>query len=565
MPAELTLGALSDIAERARPTGDMAFRRVGGAWTPVPWSALRSFRREVAAALHEHGVRHGDRVAILSHTCWEWGALDLAITTLGAISVGVYPTSTAEQIGYILHHAKVKVCFAEAAQVERLRATFATVPGMKLMVIGPELDGFRAEGREVLKREPTLPEERLRGVSTDDDATWVYTSGTSGPPKGAVLTHQGVLAMSRLGAEQIGAKPGDVAVSYLPMAHVLTRVNYYAYVRLGGMAWYAESLEKVAEAWLAARPSIVSLVPRVLEKAQARILDAIEKSSPTRQKIFKRALAVGLKKLDYVERGRAGDPREGELAARALRDHQEAPRVAAGLHSGEWASDSDAEGETTCSGGPSPSFVGRDVLSLEVRGGDRSRVLLDACGPLAAGFCSLAERSLLRGTDTRNRSRLRFLAPTRHDGIFAARSRACAGRAKPETLTPAFPRGSASSARFSLRLERLVLTRRASLSDLLDARRERQVRMQRLQEHLASQHQHQRVLRGPHRRRARHLLQQRDLTEHISVTELHQQLPLAREHLDLALRDEEELVTLFAELHHVGSRLQTSRHELARE
>ena len=303
MPAELTLGALSDIAERARPTGDMAFRRLGGAWTPVPWSALRSFRREVAAALHEHGVRHGDRVAILSHTCWEWGALDLAITTLGAISVGVYPTSTAEQIGYILHHAKVKVCFAEAAQLERLRATFATVPGMKLMVIGPELDGFRAEGREVLKREPTLPEERLRGVSTDDDATWVYTSGTSGPPKGAVLTHQGVLAMSRLGAEQIGAKPGDVAVSYLPMAHVLTRVNYYAYVRLGGMAWYAESLEKVAEAWLAARPSIVSLVPRVLEKAQARILDAIEKSSPTRQKIFKRALAVGLKKLDYVERG----------------------------------------------------------------------------------------------------------------------------------------------------------------------------------------------------------------------------------------------------------------------
>ena len=98
MRAEKTLGELSDIAERARPTGDMAFRKVGGAWKGVPWTALRAFRREVAAALHAHGVRRGERVAILSHTCWEWGALDLAITTLGAISVGVYPTSTPEQI-----------------------------------------------------------------------------------------------------------------------------------------------------------------------------------------------------------------------------------------------------------------------------------------------------------------------------------------------------------------------------------------------------------------------------------------------------------------------------------
>ena len=82
---ERTLGELSDIAEKARPTGDMAWRKVGGEWKPVPWTALRSFRREVAAALHSVGVQRGDRVAILSHTCWEWGALDLSIMTLGAM------------------------------------------------------------------------------------------------------------------------------------------------------------------------------------------------------------------------------------------------------------------------------------------------------------------------------------------------------------------------------------------------------------------------------------------------------------------------------------------------
>lgn len=300
---ERTLGDLSDVAERARPVGDMAYRKVAGEWRPVPWTALRSFRREVAAALHALGVQRGDRVAILSHTCWEWGALELSIATLGAISVGVYPTSTAEQIRYILEHSKSKLCFVEPAQAERLRGALASVPGLNVVVIGAELDALRAQGAALLAREPKLPEERLAQVSADDDATWVYTSGTSGPPKGAVLTHRGVLAMSRLGADQLGAKAGDVAVSYLPMAHVLTRVNYFAYVRLGGMAWYAESLEKVAEAWLAARPSIISLVPRVLEKAQARILDAVEKSSPLRQRLFRRALAVGLAKLDLVEQG----------------------------------------------------------------------------------------------------------------------------------------------------------------------------------------------------------------------------------------------------------------------
>ena len=301
MSAEPNLGALADVAERARPTGVMAYRKHDGAWRPVEWSDLRAFRQQVVGFLHGRQVGRGDRVAIISQTCWEWGALDLSITTLGAITIGVYPTSTPDQVAYVLEHSGAKVAFVEDAQVERLGAVFAKLPGL-LVVPFRELPTRREEGRAVLSAQPQLLERKLTEVLRDDDATFVYTSGTSGPPKAAVLTHAGLLEMSKLGSEALGAKAGDVAVSYLPMAHVLTRVNYYAYVRLGGVAWFAEALEKVSEAWLAARPDIVSAVPRVLEKAQARILDGVSKSSPTRQKAFRRALHVGLKRLEYRER-----------------------------------------------------------------------------------------------------------------------------------------------------------------------------------------------------------------------------------------------------------------------
>ncbi|MBL8915582.1 MAG: long-chain fatty acid--CoA ligase [Archangium sp.] len=298
-----TLGEMADVAERSRPTGVMAWRRVDGAWTSVEWSALRVFRREVMAALHGLGIARGDRVAILSHTCWEWGALDLAITSLGAITIGVYPTSTTDAVEYILTHSRAKVCFVEESQFARLAPVFEKLPGLRVVGLGGALDSLRAEGRSVLARESDVPERRMKDVKPDDEATFVYTSGTSGPPRAAVLTHRGVIEMSKLGGSALGATAQDVAVSYLPMAHVLTRVNYYAYVSVGGTAWYAEALEKVNEAWLAARPTMVSAVPRVLEKAQARIMERVNASSPLRQKLFHRALASGLKKLEYVERG----------------------------------------------------------------------------------------------------------------------------------------------------------------------------------------------------------------------------------------------------------------------
>ena len=304
-----TIGRIAEEAERAGADAVGAHRPVGGRWIPATWREQGVLRREVAAGLAAL-VAPGERVALLSHTRWEWGPIDLAILTLGAATVGIYPTSTPSQVDYMLRHSRSCVLFVEdEAQLARLRAVIAAAPDLRrVVVIAPAsasvegastLDSLRAEGRAA---SPDIVEKRAAAVKPADVATLVYTSGTTGPPKAVVLTHAALIATSRSGSKFIGAMPEDVAVSYLPMAHVLTRVNYYGYLQVRGTAWYAESLEKVGAAWLVARPTVVAAVPRVLEKAQARILGGVAASRPLRRKLFGRALASGLRRVAHVER-----------------------------------------------------------------------------------------------------------------------------------------------------------------------------------------------------------------------------------------------------------------------
>jgi long-chain acyl-CoA synthetase len=290
-----TIGAVCERSEREAGAGIAAYRPAGGRWVPETWSALSALRREVAAGLIARGVKKGDRVALVSHTRFEWGPIDLAILSVGAVTIGIYPTSTPASVGYILKHSGARVVFVEnAAQQQRLASV---LEGLEVVVIDTGLEAFRRLG------DVARVEARVREVQPDDLATLVYTSGTTGPPKAVALTHRALIATSRTGSRFLGARPDDLGVSYLPMAHVLTRVNYYGYVQVRGTAFFSESLEKVAEAWVAAKPTFLSTVPRVLEKAQARILDAVAASSPLRRRLFARALDVGTRVSELREKG----------------------------------------------------------------------------------------------------------------------------------------------------------------------------------------------------------------------------------------------------------------------
>ncbi|MBL8954913.1 MAG: long-chain fatty acid--CoA ligase [Myxococcaceae bacterium] len=287
-----TVGQMAARAEAEGGETVAAHRPVGGGrWVPETWASLGRLRRGIAAGLVARGVQRGDRVAILSHTRWEWGPIDTAVLTVGAVTVGIYPTSTPAQVEYILRHSGAKLLFIES-EAQRARLAAVLGAGLEVVVIDGGLAAFLRDGD---------PNVEVRGT---DLATLVYTSGTTGPPKAVALTHQNLLATSRLGTQYLGAKRGDLAVSYLPMAHVLTRVNYYGYLQVRGCAFHSESLEKVNEAWLAARPVMVAAVPRVLEKVQARILDGVAASRPLRRRLFARALKVGERVLDLRQAGK---------------------------------------------------------------------------------------------------------------------------------------------------------------------------------------------------------------------------------------------------------------------
>ncbi|MBS1153558.1 MAG: AMP-dependent synthetase and ligase, partial [Myxococcaceae bacterium] len=291
-----------------------------GRFRPVSYRELRTIRLELAAGLHHRGIRKGDRVAIISQTRFEWGALDLAILSLGAVTVGIYPTTTDEQVRYILSHSNSRLCFREA--------NVAEVPGA-VLIDDAALGELRAEGRVLLAHEPDLIEKLQQEVKPSDVATLVYTSGTTGMPKGAILTHGALHDISKLGIESLDVSGSDVGVSYLPMAHVLTRVNYYGSIHVGAVAFIAEGLDKIADAWKAAHPTVVSAVPRVLEKVRGRILASVAAASPGKQKLFHRAFATGAAHAALLEQG-ASIPLKLRLA-NALWDLLVFRKVRAGL------------------------------------------------------------------------------------------------------------------------------------------------------------------------------------------------------------------------------------------
>jgi long-chain acyl-CoA synthetase len=290
----MTIPQLVDAQEKRIADHVMLQKFEGGRFRPVTYREVRTIRLELAAGLHHRGIRKGDRVAIISQTRFEWGALDLAILSLGAVTVGIYPTTTPEQVRYILGHSKTKLCLREA--------NVAEVPGA-ILINDEALGELRAEGRVVLAHEPDLIERLQREVKPEDVATLVYTSGTTGMPKGAILTHGALHDISKLGIESLDVSGSDVGVSYLPMAHVLTRVNYYGSIHVGAIAFIADGLDKIADAWKAAHPTVVSAVPRVLEKVKARILAGVAAASPTKQKLFARAFATGAARAALLEKG----------------------------------------------------------------------------------------------------------------------------------------------------------------------------------------------------------------------------------------------------------------------
>src|SRR5215471_1785635 len=265
-------------ANRAQRPAQLVKR--GGTWQTISWQAMSDNVRSIAQGLLTLGLQAGERVALLANSRAEWVQCDLGIMAAAGITVPVYPASTPDQVAYILHNAEVTLaCVDTPAQLEKLMQVRAELPALQHIVLmegqpsQPDplvlsLHDLMTQGAAATQHTAVL-DERLQGLTPDHEATYVYTSGTTGPPKGVVQTHGNHLFMVQSCGAIIAAREGDVHLLFLPLAHSFARLEAFLGLYMGLTTAFAESIDTLAENMREVRPMLVFSVPRVYEKIYA--------------------------------------------------------------------------------------------------------------------------------------------------------------------------------------------------------------------------------------------------------------------------------------------------------
>jgi len=272
---------------------------------PITYAGLARAIHSAAKRLVAFGLRKGDAVGILSPNRPQWIVADLAVLALGGIVVPIYQTLHADQMKYIINDSGMRMLFVGDPDL------FAGIGSIRSECAGLEevihLDdwGIRFGRTEA---EPTGGPagagDSWPDVEADDTATIVYTSGTTGEPKGVILTHGNIVSNARALNERHGISHGDSILSYLPLAHMLERTcGHYSFLLAGAAIAYAESRATIVRDLASVRPTVLIAVPRVLEKAYATARAKIEHGSALEQRIVLRAIAVLNERANRLYRG----------------------------------------------------------------------------------------------------------------------------------------------------------------------------------------------------------------------------------------------------------------------
>jgi long-chain acyl-CoA synthetase len=277
-----------------------------GAWVTLTWQQVGDAAREVALGLIALGREKGDAVALLSTSRAEWVQADFAIMSAGCITVPIYPTYPPDLIAYVVNDSRARTLIVEdPGQLAKALEVRAEMPGLDSIVVITGYDApqppksvmtwatLRRLGRDHASAHKSTLAERVASTVSDDIATLVYTSGTTGPPKGVVQTHRNHVAALRASGETTPVTPGWTHLLFLPLAHSFGRLESFLGVYEGLTTAFAESLEKMPENLREVRPHFICSVPRVFEKVYAKVLAGVEAGSPVKQKIFRWAIGVG--------------------------------------------------------------------------------------------------------------------------------------------------------------------------------------------------------------------------------------------------------------------------------
>src|ERR1700676_4773299 len=299
----MSLHTLNDIlfAVCSNRRDRVMLQRGAQGWTPISSTEIYRGVVGIARALESWGVRKGDRVAILSENRPEWTITDFAALALGAVTVPIYATQTAEQTAFILNNSGARVIAVSTKnQLEKVLAIQQQTPVERIIVMDNVMDAVETahavQMQELMLQGPTEfdPEfdARSRAIGPDDLATIIYTSGTTGTPKGAMLTHGNMASNIACSMEAFDfGKHEEVSVSFLPLSHVTARHVDFALLYRGVVLAYCPDIAQLAKALTEVQPAIFIGVPRVYEKIRRQVI--VKTAGFPKSAVYRWALAVG--------------------------------------------------------------------------------------------------------------------------------------------------------------------------------------------------------------------------------------------------------------------------------
>jgi long-chain acyl-CoA synthetase len=278
-----------------------------GAWSEVSWADADRIVHELANGFLARGIQKGETFGILAQNSLEWALVDFALAKVGAVSVPVYASSAARDVGYLLAHSEaVGVLCGDGEQLAKVEEERGNLPKLEHVLTSADLPLLRSEGRSFAETNPRALDGVEETIGEEDVYTIIYTSGTTGPPKGCMLRHRNYAVMASVGdlMEERYIQDDDVMLLYLPLAHNFGRLMLLTGAHIGfTIAFLADPL-RVPEALLEVRPTALPSVPRVYEKVHTAVTARFDEATGLRRKIVDWALPVGLNASTLREEGK---------------------------------------------------------------------------------------------------------------------------------------------------------------------------------------------------------------------------------------------------------------------
>ncbi|WP_426484386.1 AMP-dependent synthetase/ligase [Flavobacterium sp. 2] len=281
-----------------------------GVWEKTSSQEYIAKANAISRALLRMGIQKDDKIALItSNNRTEWNIMDIGILQTGAQTVPIYPTISEEDYEYILNHSGSMYCFVSDEEVlHKVNLIKANVPTLKEVYSFNEIPGCKHWSDLLLSGEDesnqSEVETRKDSIQTDDLATIIYTSGTTGRPKGVMLSHKNIVSNVLDSAPRIPFDPGkSTALSFLPICHIFERMILYIYQYYGVSVYFGESIDKISDNLKEVRPTVITAVPRLLEKVYDKIYAKGTELTGIKKKLFFWAIDLGLKYEPYGANG----------------------------------------------------------------------------------------------------------------------------------------------------------------------------------------------------------------------------------------------------------------------